>query len=276
LQLRSKEIFLLDNYAGQDGKGIDLALNQLSKHLKNFYKRHGLNGYILKCDISKYFYNIPHDLLKDIVEYYFGYDEGIVWLCNKFIDSTEDVGLPLGNQVNQMFAVLYLDGLDKLITGELGIAYFGRYMDDFYLVHHDLEYLKYCLEAITSFIESLGLKLNNKTQIFPIKNGIAFLGFHTYITNSGVIVRRLDNSKKRTAQRKYVKMAKLVAAGRLTVEKFRQSYYSWREHISRADCHTVGIRLDHRINDIAGFELVEKSVISKIEKRAKKKKRNWK
>lgn len=74
---------------------------------------------------------------------------------------------------------MYLSGLDHFITGELGVKYYGRYMNDFYLIVQSKEYAKWCLLAIYEFVHSLGLELNGKTQIIPFKNGIKFCGFHT-------------------------------------------------------------------------------------------------
>lgn len=247
---RMQNVFIYDNYAGQKGKGTLFGLDRLKEQLKAFYKEHGINGYILKCDISKFFYNIPHEELKDIVNYYFSYDSDICWLCNLFIDSTEGKGIPLGNQINQGFALLYLDGLDKLIKVELGIRYYGRYMDDFYLIHHDRDYLKYCLEVIREYVASLKLALNGKTQIMPLKNGVSFLGFHTYITKSGKVIRRLKNQNKRNAQRKFLKMARLVAQGRLPKEKFDISYNAWKNHISHGNCYGLARSMDEKINNV--------------------------
>ena len=245
-----QEVFIYDNCAGQIGKGTLFGLNRLSEQMKMFYRRHGMNGYILKCDISKFFYSIPHEQLKDIVEYYFSYDEGICWLCNLFIDSTEGNGLPLGNQISQGFALLYLDGMDKLIKGELGIEYYGRYMDDFYLIHHSKEYLEYCLDIIRTYLDTLGLALNGKTQIFPFKNGVSYLGFHTYVVGSGKVIRKLKNQNKRNAQRKFLKMAKLVAAGKLPIGKFNDSYTAWKNHISHGNCYRLGKAMDEKIEKI--------------------------
>ncbi len=247
---RLKEIFIYDNCAGQKGKGTLFGLNRLSEQMAEFYERYGTDGYILKCDISKFFYSIPHQQLKDIVNYYFSDDKDICWLCDLFIDSTEGKGIPLGNQINQGFALLYLDGLDKLIKGELGIQYYGRYMDDFYLIHPSREYLKYCLEVITEFLSTLELSLNGKTQIFPIKNGVSYLGFHTYITSDGKIIRKLKNQNKRNAQRKYTRMAKLVASDKLTRDKFQSSYNSWKNHISHGNCYKLSKVSDKKINNI--------------------------
>lgn len=245
-----QNIFIRDNCAGQKGKGTLFGLNRLSEQMLNFYSRYGHDGYILKCDIAKFFYNIPHEQLKDIVHYHFSYDKDICWLCDLFIDSTEEKGLPLGNQINQGLALLYLDSMDKLITGELGIEYYGRYMDDFYLMHPSKEYLKYCLEVIAEFLKTLDLNLNAKTQIFPFKNGVSYLGFHTYIASNGKVIRKLKNQNKRNAQKKYLKMAKLVAAGKLSIDKFNASYNAWKNHISHGNCYQLSISTDAKINKI--------------------------
>ena len=249
---RLQQVFLLDNCAGQKGKGTLFGLDRLGEQMQQFHSRYGFNGYILKCDISKFFYSISHDQLKEIVHYHFGHDPDICWLCDLFIDSTNGKGIPLGNQINQGFALLYLDSMDKLIKHELGIEYYGRYMDDFYLIHPSKDYLKWCLEVIAAYLETLELTLNGKTQIFPFKNGVNYLGFHTYIAADGTPVRKLRNQNKRNAQRKFVRMAKLVAAGELPMEKFRASYGAWKNHISHGNCYHLGRSIDKKINQILG------------------------
>lgn len=251
---RLQKVFLYDNCAAQIGKGTLFGLDRLSEQMQEFYRRYGFDGYILKCDIKKFFYNISHPQLKDIVEYYFGYDPDVVWLCNLFIDSTDGKGIPLGNQINQGFALLYLDGMDKLIKFELGVELYGRYMDDFWLIHPSKEYLKYCLQVITEYLKTLDLSLNGKTQIFPFKNGVSYLGFHTYINTSGKPVRKLKNQNKRNAQRKFVRMAKLVSEGKIPHEKFWASYNAWKNHISYGNCFKLGKSMDERIQKILGME----------------------
>lgn len=247
---RLQSVFIEDNCAGQKGKGTLFGLDRLSDQMKAFYKRYGFNGYILKCDIAKFFYNIAHPPLKEMVNYCFSYDKDICWLCNLFIDSTEGKGIPLGNQINQGFALLYLDGMDKLIKYELRIEFYGRYMDDFYLIHRDKEYLRHCFEVITAYLETLELKLNGKTQIFPFKNGVNYLGFHTYVTERGKVIRKLKNQNKRNAQRKFLRMAKLVARGKLSKTKFNASYGAWKNHISHGNCYNLSKQTDKKINEI--------------------------
>lgn len=198
--------FIRDNYASQKDRGTHDGLYRLESFMRSYYftrkgraeqarREAGLpplppkeagyaDGWVLKCDISKYFYSIQHEPLKRMVRSYV-HDPDVLWLTDMIIDSTENPGIPIGNQTSQWFAVLYLSGLDHFIKEKLGIRYYGRYMDDFYLIHEDKAYLRYCRAEIERYVGELGLKLNNKTNIFPLRNGIDFLGFHTYLTDSG-------------------------------------------------------------------------------------------
>lgn len=227
--------FIECNYAGQLDKGTLFGMDCLKEHMMSFYNKHGLDGWILKCDITKFFYQIDHETLKDIVDYHFG-DEYTTWINHLFIDSTEGLGLPLGNQVAQAYALLMLNGMDHMITGELGIALYGRYMDDFYLIHHDKEYLKWCLECIKEMVNSLGLSLNGKTQIVPFRCGIGFLGFHHYVTVDGKYIRKLKGEKKRSIKKKIRRWIKTVHKGKMTEVDFQKRYGAWKNHASHGNC----------------------------------------
>ena len=235
--------FIKTNYAGQINKGTHYGMECLKEHMVLSYRQHGVNGWILKCDITKFFYQIDHEILKDIVDYYFD-DEYTKWLNHLFINSTEGLGLPLGNQVAQVYALLMLNGLDHFITEELGIQLYGRYMDDFYLIHHDKDYLKWCLQCITEMVKSLGLSLNGKTQICPFKNGINFLGFHHYITKDGKYIRKLKSENKRNVRKKVRIWTKLVKSGRMTEKKFYEKYNAWKNHALHGNC----IKLCHSMD----------------------------
>ena len=247
--------FILTNYAGQVDKGTDLALKCLSAHMKLAYEKYGYNCWIVKGDIRKYFYSIRHDVLEDVLEYYI-HDQNTVWLCEKFIDSvSQNIGLALGNQVDQVFALLMLSGFDHFVTGELGVKYYGRYMDDFYLIIEKKTYAEHCLKAIYLFIDSLGLELNGKTQLIPFKNGIRFCGFHTYVTKDGKVIRKLTNEKKRKNLKKYRKMAKLVVDGKLDRKKFDESFCSVLNHLSKGNCTKFAFHLESMVKDILKNEV---------------------
>lgn len=248
-RLRSK--FIETNYAGQIGKGTHFGMDSLKEQMLEFYSRHGVDGWILKCDITKFFYRIDHEILKNIVDYYFP-DEYTTWINHLLIDSTDGLGLPLGNQAAQVYALLMFNGLDHFATGELSINLYGRYMDDFYLIHHDKQYLKWCLECINQFVGSLGLSLNGKTQIIPFKNGMLFTGFHHYITKDGKYIRKINGSNKRRIRKKLRVWSKLVKSGRMTEQKLYEKYNAWKNHALHGNC----IKLCHSM-DLYVKELLE-------------------
>ena len=71
-------------------------------------------------------------------------------------------------------------------------------MDDCVLIHHDRNFLKGLKDNLAAFLETrLKLSFNAKTQIFPVKNGVDFLGFNFRLSDSGKVVRRLRPQVKR-------------------------------------------------------------------------------
>lgn len=245
--------FIRTNYAGQIGKGTLFGMDCLKEQMLDFYKKHGLDGWILKCDITKFFYQIDHDILKDIVDYHFQ-DSYTTWLNHILIDSTESPGLPLGNQAAQVYALLMLNGLDHMIVTELGVLRYGRYMDDFYLIHHDKGYLKYCLSVIEEFVSGLNLSLNSKTQIVPFHKGIAFLGFHHYITKDGKYIRKIKGENKRRIRKKLRIWSKLVKSERMTEQKFYEKYNAWKNHALHGNCIKLCHSMDLYVKDLLESE----------------------
>ena len=119
--------FIKDNYASQEGKGTHFGLERLEEFMRRFYRKKGVDGWVLKGDIRKYFDSIRHDVLKELVRKYVD-DPECLWLLDMIIDSTEgNVGIPIGNQSSQLFALLYLSPLDHFIKEKLGVKFYGRY-----------------------------------------------------------------------------------------------------------------------------------------------------
>ena len=56
--------FIYDNYASQKGKGTHFGLDRLKSFMSAYYRKNGVEGWVLKCDVRKYFYRINHDVLK--------------------------------------------------------------------------------------------------------------------------------------------------------------------------------------------------------------------
>jgi RNA-directed DNA polymerase len=87
-------------------------------------------------------------------------------------------GLPIGNLTSQVFANFYLNSLDHFIKNELGVSFYGRYVDDFVLVHPKKEYLKSIQHRILYFLHTkLELSLHpKKIYLQHFSKGVQFLG----------------------------------------------------------------------------------------------------
>ena len=233
---------IYDNAACRVGKGTHFSLDRLTKFIREHYRKHGTQGYFLKCDVKKYFENIDHEVLKRKLCGVFD-DEIYKLLCIIIdsYDSKDGKGLPLGNQTSQWFALYYLDVMDRLIKEKLGIKYCCRYMDDFILLHHDKNYLCHCLDKIRQlFGDDLKLELNDKTQIFPIKNGVNYLGWHLYLTETGKVIRKLLTSNKRRFKRRMKLLQKEYGEGLIELDVVKRSIASTHGHLIHG--HTYKLR----------------------------------
>lgn len=212
---RIEKKLIYDNAACQKNKGTHFAIKRLEKFLRHeFLKNKNNNFYFLKCDIKKYFSSINHEILINFLkECHFSNDE--MWLNEKLIKeqpNQANVGLPLGNQSSQWYALLYLNKIDRLIKEKLKIKGYIRYMDDMILIHKDKKYLRYCKNIIEHYCNKyLKLSLNSKTQIGRVKDGIDFLGYRHIVNDKGKIIRKLRVSSKQRLKKHLKTLNKLTA-----------------------------------------------------------------
>ncbi|MCR5135932.1 MAG: reverse transcriptase/maturase family protein [Oscillospiraceae bacterium] len=233
---------IYDNASCRTGKGTHFAIDRVSGFLREFYRRNGTGGYFLKCDIRKYFDNVDHDILKSRLRRVFREPE-MMALLEQVIDSYETApgkGLPLGNQTSQWFAILYLDSLDRLVKERLQIRYYSRYMDDCILIHSDRDVLRNCLNRMNELVqEKLKLEFNEKTQIFPLRNGVNYLGWHFYLTETGKVIRKVRNQSKRRYRNKLRLMQYKYAEGSMELDSIKQVLTSYHAHLSHGHTYKL-------------------------------------
>ena len=90
----------------------------------------------------------------------------------------------------------------------------------------------------------------SKTQIFPLRNGLDFLGFHSYLTDTGKVVRKLRKASRERMKRKLRKYKVMYESGAITREKITESYQSWRAHASHGDFRALIEKYDRLYNSI--------------------------
>lgn len=137
---------------------------------------------------------------------------------------------------------LRLRGLARqFIKEELKIRCYVRYVDDMMLVHRDGDYLRECLRRIRGFAgHELKLRLNRKTQLFPVKNGVDFLGFHSYLTGTGRVIREVRHASAKRMKRKARVFVEKYRRGEISLAEIERSLYSWLGHAEQGD--TYGLR----------------------------------
>lgn len=203
---------IYDNGACLKGKGLTFTTSRLKAHLQQYYRKNKFSnkGYILTFDFSKFFESIPHNQLKLKVAKKIE-DTKILKLYDYFVDQFGDVGLGLGSQISQICALFYTNRLDHYIKEKLHIRYYGRYMDDGYLIHHDKQYLRFCLKEILRLAKEMGLTINlKKTKISKLENGFMFLNRHWYLTEKGFIKTKPSHKTMIRLRRKYRKLKRFA------------------------------------------------------------------
>ncbi len=247
---------IYDNSASLPGKGTAFALRRLRKHLWQHYQKHGRTGGILLMDYSNYFGSIDHQILlqmlRDVIE-----DNRIYQLTKHFIDCFDgDVGLGLGSEVSQICAIFYPNKIDHYIKENLGIKGYGRYMDDSYIIHEDVDYLKQCLNDVERLANDIGLNLNRKrTHIIRLDGHFEYLKKRIHVTETGKVIMRPTRkniTKRRQLLRKHKEM---LDAGQIDFATIRQSYQSWRGYAVKCNSYRTVRNMDELFDElfIAGF-----------------------
>ena len=237
---------IYDNCACRVGKGTHFGMNRLSGFMREHYKTHGAQGWILKADVRKFFQGIDQSVLLTQLEKVIP-DRDVMDLLRKIVRSYNGdtgKGLPMGNITSQLFALYYLDPVDRLIKEKLGIKHYTRYMDDMVLLHPDREYLKECLCQMREMCyNELKLELNEKTHIFPMANGVDYLGWHFYLTDTGKVIKKLRTQNKKKLKRRMKGLQKGYAEGRLTWDEIKQSMAATQGHLKHGHTYHLWAKI---------------------------------
>jgi hypothetical protein len=206
-----EELFIEDAYACRSGKGTHFGIQRIRNFIHLCAQEHMGEAYVLKLDIRGFFMHISRPLLFEKLKYFLRtqhQSEDLLFILDIagrliFNDPTKnciikgdlslwddlprdkslfyapaDCGLPIGNLTSQVFANFYLNDLDHFISKNLQINYYGRYVDDFVLVHHDRRYLAYLITRIENYLKAeLMLQVHPKKRYLQhYTKGLSFLG----------------------------------------------------------------------------------------------------
>jgi len=239
--------FIFDSYANRKGKGTHKGLDRCQDFSRN-------NQFVLKCDISKYFPSIDHEILKQIVRQKLA-DADVLWLVDTIIDASnaqepvceyfpgDDLwtpfnrrkGIPIGNLTSQFFANMYLNGFDHFVKETLLCKAYLRYVDDFLCFHQSKELLHEIRHRMTEYLQTLRLKLHpKKSRVFPVKSGIPFLGFRVYPNH-----RRLCKRNSMAFRRRLRHYSYLYRIGEKELADITPSVQGWLAHAFHGDTYRL-------------------------------------
>ena len=180
-----EKTFIYDSYANRKGKGSLKAVQRFDYFKIKVSKNNSLHCYILKADIKKYFENVDHNILLNVIKKKVK-DKRVIWLIRIILNNStidkEDKGMPLGNLTSQFFANVYLNELDYFIKKELKAKYYIRYVDDFVILDNEKSILCNHKEKIDYFLKNkLNLQLHpQKSKIIKLGEQLSFLGFRIF------------------------------------------------------------------------------------------------
>lgn len=205
------KLFIHDSYACRIGKG----LHKGSVKTMEFVRRY---RYCLKCDVSKFYPSIKHDILFSIIQKKIKCKYTLDLLCN-IIYSVE--GVPIGNYTSQWFGNLYLNELDTYLKQANHVKGYIRYCDDFLLFHDDKDYLNSLSIKIQDFVwERLRLILS-KCDLFQVRRGVDFLGYRHF--PSHILLRK---STVKRVKKRLAGLPRLLKLGKINIESYTSSLAS--------------------------------------------------
>ena len=236
--------FIHDSYANRKGKGTHRAIARYERFRDRFH-------HVLRCDIYRYFPAIDHEILKRDLRRRIACPRTLA-LASRIIDASnpqepvhayfpgDDLfapfgrprGLPIGNLTSQVFANIYLNGLDHFCKEILRAKGYLRYADDFALFHDEPGRLEEWRHRIEKFLEGRRLRLHpDKTCIARTDEPAVFLGF--VLLPGGK--RRLPEENIRRFRNRLRGLRARWRAGGVTREDIEWRVRAWISHAEHAD-----------------------------------------
>lgn len=167
--------FIDQSFACRPGRGTHMAAD----YAQHALQQSGPDTYSLHLDVRRFYYSIDRGILRALVERKIK-DARLVDLMMQFAQMDAPVGLPIGNLLSQLHALIYLNPLDHHIKRELGIARYCRYVDDLLLLDLSRDQAFAARDAITAYLaDQLGLQVS-KATIAPTRRGVNFVGYRTW------------------------------------------------------------------------------------------------
>jgi hypothetical protein len=271
--------FIHDSFACRKGKGTHAAVERLKYFMNRITKGGRVSAWFMQLDIRSFFMSIDRGVLLGILDRHIR-DRRDMALAKTIVrnDCTRDFvykgdprllrgipphkslfhipagkGLPIGNLTSQFFGNVYLNALDQFVKHELKAEFYIRYVDDFIILHTDMEALLAFRERIAAFLaERLALELKPGMTLKRVSEGSDFLGYIVRPDYMLVRARVVGNLRARLRQFRDEMTECRHAGGERythihlreeTIRRLRQMLASYWGHFRHANAHTLAYRL---------------------------------
>jgi hypothetical protein len=240
------------NTANRKGMGNVYAVELLKRQLQEHYRREGTFGYILQFDFSDYFASIPRERAGELIESAVA-DPRCSALACMLVGGPGTRGLGLGAEPNQTVAVSLPNRIDHHVIECYDVEFYGRYMDDGYVISTDKDLLWEILSGIEWLACDLGLTISTKkTTVTKLTHGFTFLKKRFSYGRDGKVVVRPCRKSITDERRKLRGLHRLYLRGEITYEQVAQHYQSWRGGMVHLDAHGVTLRMDKLFKQLFG------------------------
>lgn len=167
--------FIDTSFACRTGYGTHRASDYLQRSLREC----PADSYTLKLDVRKFFYSIDRAVLRNLIERKLK-DRRLVDVMMLYAVMDAPVGIPIGNLLSQLYALIYLNPLDHFVKRQLKIKHYVRYVDDFILVGLTRsQCIEYRAMIVQFLRDELHLELS-KSTIAKVSRGVNFVGYRTW------------------------------------------------------------------------------------------------
>ena len=273
-----EEEMIESSFSCRKGKGTLYGVKTLATHVREISNNYTKETYVLKCDIKSFFMSINKELLFEKVNILV--EHSLKEWTKKDVDFTQNLvkmiinnnpqdgcirkqhiikwvelpkdkslfntpkthGIPIGNLTSQIFANYLLNDFDRYIINELGFNYYGRYVDDFYILSNDKEKLINVISKLKEKLGEIGIQLHpKKIYLQNIDKGVKFIG--------GVVkTNRIYISKRTVGNLKYfLNKTKLlfdnIVVTKENVEKLICSFNSYMGFLKHYSTYNIRKRI---------------------------------
>lgn len=258
---------IYDNGASIKGKGISFSRDRFDVHLWKYFNEHKTNeGWVLFGDFSKFYDNIIHEIIKKDILKLFDYDEYLTWLLDvifknfridvsymtdeefdnclfEVFNKLDYRNLPkelftgekwmakavnIGDQLSQIIGVYHPNRIDTYVKYVRSQKYYGRYMDDWYIINQSKEELNDILDEIINIGKEYGIHINQKkTQIIRLDRSFKYLQIYYRLTETGKIIKKINPERISAIKEKLKKLSAKVKDGLIEYSNVENMFRSW-------------------------------------------------